>query len=128
MSAPGIDSRALAEKVRERIQSALVDLLPDEEWRRLVEAEVRSFLTTPPVEPWHHGAPPRRHASRLQDVVRGILEEETARRCREHLTGLACWSPDQFHAAVVKIAEEAAPAMIKTWLVGVLQNFVNRSL
>lgn len=100
------------DKVRERIQSAFMDLVPQELWQQMVEAELRDFT-----------------ASRLKQLVR----EEAEKRAREllaeefkkpewashwHATGLG---PSE---AVARILEAAAPQMVTALFGGIAQSIV----
>jgi hypothetical protein len=76
--------QSYAEKLRDKIKSALVDIVPDEQWERLIKAEIETFFRSTTRDTrsyqWTETVP-----SDFQSVTRRILTEEACKRVKEML-------------------------------------------
>lgn len=82
---PQIDAASLAQKLKDKIHLDLVELMPDEVWKRLLQDHIHAFLTEQPPGPghWHDRDKPR--PPLLREVVHQVLSEIAREKLREML-------------------------------------------
>lgn len=107
--APGVgDFGDVAKKLRERIQSAFVDLIPQERWDEMLKAEVEKFMADR-VEKNTYGHETKRQPSEFsrlcQSALGELVDAEVKRRFKEI-------SHEQLVAAVSTWLENNAQAML----------------
>lgn len=121
------DPMTLAEKLRERIRTSFVDLIPDETWKAMVEKEIQSFTTQ---ERNYSG----NHPSPLQALIASIAKDEIKKRIESQVLALLTtpeysdhWdSGTQKAGAVVEAyLKSIVPELVTTMFTGIASNAVN---
>jgi transcriptional regulator of heat shock response len=74
------DPAAAVNAIREKIRGAMLDIIPDEQWDSLIQAEMKAF-TTDTVERKHYGDPVTVKAG-FKVLVRQVLEAEAKERVK----------------------------------------------
>ena len=110
----------ISEKIRERIQSEFVTLVPKEMWERLVKKEVEWFL----VDTGYH----KNNPSPLRTMVRRELEKMFIEQVKIQLNEMdGSWGADnKMHAgaAVKQMVKEIAPELWEIAVAGVVQRAI----
>ncbi len=120
-----------ATKIRDRIKTALVDIIPDDQWGAMIQAEVDRFLRPQERKSSSYPYGSERVSSGLEDAVQAVLHAETIRRVKEMLNGPEWISHWEGNKAVVseKVASlirENSSAIIEAWLGATMQVVVDR--
>jgi len=111
----------ISEKIRERIQSEFVTLVPKEMWERLVKKEVEWFLSD--TKNYGRGEP-----SPLKTMVRRELEKMFIEQIKTQLNEMqGTWGANgkmQAGVAVKKMVKEIAPELWELAVAGVVQRAI----
>src|SRR5260221_213801 len=98
----------------------MLDIIPDEQWNTLIQAEVAAF-TTDRIERRSFGDDIK-HPAGFKLIVRGLLEEDAKRRVKKLLASpewTAKWAADgqqQASVAVQKYVTEHAAEILNKWV------------
>lgn len=110
----------ISEKIRERIQSEFVTLVPKEMWERLVKKEVEWFLADTGYR--------KNEPSRLKTMVRRELEKMFIEQVRSQLNEMqGSWGANnkmQAGEAVKAMVKEIAPELWELAISGVVQRAI----
>ena len=87
-----INAASIADKVRERIQSTILDLIPQEQLDQLVVQSVNSFTQSRPDEVDYHGNKKRDGRSQLELLVERIVTERLEGEVKAKMNALFDWN------------------------------------
>lgn len=127
------DPKQLLNSVRDRIKAEFVGLIPDEEWHKLVEAEVDSFFEVRQTDSYGQRQWRDKQTSHFGEVVRTCLKEETQRRLKEYFDSeefQSLWdgnnnTPGQgIKDMSTKIMADHLPALLEAMLAGKIQSVI----
>lgn len=113
--------QSLTDTVTERIKATFVSLIPEDEWKGMVSAELSKLMT--PKDSYH------RNSSPLQDMIKAAIQERFRQVIAEEL-GKPDWQGEWDGRAykpselVAKLVQDAGPALFKT----ALAEFVNSAI
>lgn len=110
-----------AAKIRDRIKSALVDIIPDEQWTVMIQGEVDRFMKASTRESRSYYTTTERVPSGLEEVVQSVLREETIKRVKAMLATpewAGHWDGTQHTVGekVAAIIRDNSRAIIESWL------------
>jgi hypothetical protein len=116
-----LDLSNLREQMRERIRASFVLMIPDEQWDKLIDAEVKAFF-------WKGGRGEARSISDFDRVVSQELEKETRKRVTE-LLNTPGWQErynqdyqPMASEEIEKLMIKLAPEMLSALFGGVMQS------
>lgn len=87
-----INAASLADKVRERIQSTILDLIPQEQLDQLVVQSVNSFTQAQADQRDYHGNRTRDGRSQLELLVERIVVERLEKEVKVKMDALFDWN------------------------------------
>ena len=112
----------ISEKIRERIQSEFVTLVPKEMWERLVKKEVEWFLADTGYR--------KNEPSPLKTIIRRELEKTFIEQIKTQLNEMSgSWRTDgnmQAGLAVKQMVKEIAPDLWELAISGVVQRAIEQ--
>ena len=116
--------KTVQDKVRDRIQTEFVNLIPQETWEKMVAAEIAAFTTKPKIDQW--GQRQRDQTTTLHDMIREALNKVAKDKIEKELAGDR-WS-GRFDGmdyvvgeAIKKIVVEQGDLIMKTMMAGMTQ-------
>jgi hypothetical protein len=116
------DPSKLMDGVRDRIKSEFVSLIPEDQWKLLIDKEINRFFNVAK----EVGYNPRERTTDFQDLVQYELKKETQRRVTEYLS-----SPD-FQVMYGDYGQPIASQKVKELMVDssglILQNMIGGML
>lgn len=119
------DPTSYVDKIREKIKSSLVDIIPDAQWDAMLRLEVTRFfenkIDTTPQNSYYGQAKPREVPGEFRQVVLAELEKETVRRVKELLASeewRVYWDGTKLNvgAKIAELARDNGAAILSKWL------------
>ena len=105
-----------AEKLRDSIRSAFVEIIPEDQWKDMVRKELEKFFDPPTREDFYYKTKvPTGEASLFHKMVREEFEKECRRRIAE-VVHLGFWRPDKGSLWAYKHFSARVETMVKEWL------------
>lgn len=116
------------DKLRDKIKQSLVDLIPTEEWDKMLASEVEGFFKDRNVK--DNWGDTKVEKSAFKQVIDKVMREETERRMKELLQSgewQQHWEGSSLvpNQAVQEIAKQAGTEMINAWLAQAVQQVVH---
>lgn len=125
------DPSKLMDGVRDRIKSTFISLIPDDQWDKLVQAEIHRFFNAPSEERRNYNG--RSTLTHFQEICDAELEKFAREKIAKFFTQYANHDSTYFGEVYIpninehlkKLLEEAAPKLFVSAMGSMFQNVVN---
>ena len=118
---------AVQDKIKDRIRSEFVDLIPDEMWASMVQAVVNDF-TTDKANRYSGPAEPAPIKKMIRDEIEAICKEQIAKELRKHQASFDGVGARVVAEATKELIEKNAPAMLAAMQAGMTQMMVDSAI
>lgn len=131
--------KSVQDRVRDRIQTEFLALIPQELWEKMVNAEIQRFLSEPRYDQWGNRARNDDSTPVLKDLVREAINKAAKDKIAVELSSSKWngnWNGTEYEVgeAIKKMIVDHGDLIWKTLMVGmmeavaqlVLQNFKNQ--
>jgi hypothetical protein len=118
----------LAELVRDKVKMALVDIVPQEQWDRVIKAEWDSFFKERTV-PGQYGRSAEKKPSLFTEMVHEAIRKQLHKKIQEQVETetAGMWpgnTPEHDGPLVAEIVKECAPHIFQAFARDVMMNVV----
>lgn len=119
------DPHQFAEQLKDKIRIDIAQFLPEEEWKRLIELEVKAFLEGRWEKDRYYSDHQRYYPSGLRLAVTSVMEANTKRLAEEYFKAHYTAYSDQVAAGVDKIVSENVEGIVRTVMGPLFQRLFN---
>lgn len=123
------DPAAAVNAIRDKIRGAMLEIIPNEQWNALIEAEMHAFMNdTTKRDQWGHT---QEQKAGYKAIVRALLEEEFKARVKAML-GSSEWSGQwnnhgrqEAGDIIKKYVQEHTGEILNAWIGQAIQSVVS---
>lgn len=123
--------KTVQDKVRDRIQTEFINLIPQEMWEQMVAVEIAAFTAEPKIDQW--GRRDSNQGTTAHDMIREALNSVAKEKIAKELAGDR-WSAHfdgmdyVVGEAIKKIVVEQGDLIMKTMMTGMTQAVVDSAV
>jgi hypothetical protein len=110
----------VAATIREKVQAAFIDLIPEEKWDEMIKKEVDWFTTDTMTATHYTGS--KEVPSPLRSLIRQSLEDLAKEKIKEDLFSLNYWNENSLD--IKNLAKEIAPVAMEAMCAKLVKNVI----